>query len=520
MPIKRTYVPPFEDVMGAAQAVGAGEFNERRRREDLALLELGQRDLAQRRALVADQQRQANAIAANQQEQAARMQLAGWEAAMRQGNIQQARQWQLDDRGVARQDELADRAAAADEFDRRQAVQFEQEWQLGGVEAAEKGLNADLAGLLKAKEQLTQEGVLSLGKLLGKWRSIQGARAQMPPDEYSRMITDFADEVQRSGVHDHVKPPPNAADEVKGRVVAGPDGNSYILQPNGEIRPVPPPKPVENKTPATFEERYKDFDTFQKDFDAEAKRILTEREAALDTDTNPDAKVVPPTRDEVLKSLREKFDAYKSIQPVQAPPESPTFQTGQPPKTVLPVAGSTADLSDAEIAIHLQTNGFPPANIDRAAIARHEAAGSQDPILSAAQEQQARRVPDPQPAVEIPRFTAENIDAEYEKLPAGAQYLAPDGQLRTKAAAPPPPKKPIKKVSAKPAKGKDLLANKPDRVRKRSFERDETGRIRKEIETYTDPDTGDTITVEQMVDRDERCQIVGTTVYERRAKAA
>jgi hypothetical protein len=155
--------------------------------------------------------------------------------------------------------------------------------------------------------------------------------------------------------------------------------------------------------------------------------------------------------------------------------------------------------------------------------------------------------------------------------------LAPDGQLRTKAAAPPVPKKPLKTppqpAAAKPVeepqtltgsvldfadqvipgaplafaaggslglnvrqaldsrrkrkeeakkkpKGKDLLANKPDRVRKRSFERDETGRIRKEIETYTDPDTGDTITVEQLVDRDERGQIVGTTVYERRAKAA
>jgi hypothetical protein len=578
MPIKRTYVPPFEDVMGAAQAVGAGEFNERRRREDLALLELGQRDLAQRRALVADQQRQANAIAANQQEQAARMQLAGWEAAMRQGNIQQARQWQLDDRGVARQDELADRNAANVEFDRREAAQFEHEWELGNINAAEKGINAGFGQWLKQLPNIDPVGRQKLGKLTAKWQAIQGARANMPPEAYKQMLGEFAGEIDRSGIADHINKPLTPAEQRQKF-----DSDTITIEP-GDPSGKPPglygydrngtPKQISKyEEPRSKQEEA--FEAHKKSFVGKKNKVQT----GIDEDGQPIVEERDYTAEEIVKmwEVGQEADALARKKGLLPPAPGAAPQTGQPPKTVLPVAGSTADLSDAEIAIHLQTNGFPPANIDRAAIARHEAAGAPDPILAAAQEQQARRVPEPQPAAAIPRFTAENIDAEYEKLPAGAQYLAPDGQLRTKAAAPPVPKKPLKTppqpAAAKPVeepqtltgsildfadqvipgaplafaaggslglnvrqaldsrrkrkeeakkkpKGKDLLANKPDRVRKRSFERDETGRIRKEIETYTDPDTGDTITVEQLVDRDERGQIVGTTVYERRAKAA
>lgn len=330
MPIKRVYLPPFADVLDAAQQVGAGQYEQQRRREDLALLEIGQRDLAQRRAIAADQERQAAAIVANQQEQAARLQLAGWQAALNEKNIVRGHQWDLDKAALDREQHLADvDAANAEWFDRAQ-FGFENQWGLQAIEAQEKGLNADLAGLLKAKDQLTQEGVNILGKLLGKSRAIQGQRANMPPAEYGRILSEFADEVQRSGVHEHIKAPPTPEqlqqqfESETVTIPTGPFKGVYGRDRSGSWRQVgKPEKPVENKTPATFEDRYKDFEDFQKDFDAESKRLFQERKDSAGEDETPK----PPTRDEVIKSMREKFEAYKSLQPktdnVSVPPPEP-----------------------------------------------------------------------------------------------------------------------------------------------------------------------------------------------------
>lgn len=581
MPIKRTYLPPYADVMDAAQTVGLGAFQKDQRRENLAVAELAQRDLAQRRALAADQQRQQAAFAQHQMDQANRMAMAGWQAALQERNIIRGHEWDVENRQFDRDARVADIGAANAEWDRRDQIDFGQQWEMGGIDAAEKGMTADLAGLVKAREQMTPEGVNKLGKLMGKWREIQGARASMPPNEYARIVEEFAGEVQASGVHEHIKAPPTPEEqdaEIARRVRPGPGGNSYIIQPDGEIRPVPPPKPVENKTPATFEDRYADYETYSKDFDAEAKRILDERKATQ-TEDGPAPK--PPTRDEVLKSMRERFSGWQSIRPKPAPTveqaaaqmqaqgigtsSNPNISLGAegagklqqmaeqqqqipvikatgpkqytdgtpiethnndgfrkqalalPPGTVfqdetglryvtinqgyalpgqsdgfvdedrnnvtdfdgrpgqssisgggygwsgeLPplmterrpqVAESAADLTDQEIAAHLEFRGVPPQAaqlVTRDLIAKHEAAGSEDPIMAAATEaaysgalpdQQQPQQPQPQvqgdvieykgkkiPVRDVPRISG---DKEFAKLPSGP-FIDPNGMLRVK----------------------------------------------------------------------------------------
>jgi hypothetical protein len=336
VPITVQYQPDAAVIADAAMTAGLGQFRERQAARNLQIAEMVQRDLAQQRAIAADQQRQAA------QQQFAAMQ-AGADRAMRVGAMQfdaalgerdalRRRGWAVDDRDVARFDDHfdreADRGFRREMFDAGVAA----DWERTAAMGAGREVSTVMADIGKNTKDLTPEGQMLYGKLAGTWRAIQAARPGMKPAEYAAQVQKFSQELRESGIEGHISKPPPLEEQFASEVVEIAGKGMFSKDRSGAWRQIDKP-PAQNKVlnPATFEQRYQDFDTFQKDFDTEFKRLQSIEDAKAsaqvdDEGNSPEPEEVTPEK--VISSLKAKFEAYKAIGGGQ-----PSPQQAMPPQT-------------------------------------------------------------------------------------------------------------------------------------------------------------------------------------------
>lgn len=214
-------------------------------------------------------------------------------------------------------------------------------WEMDTIEMAEKEVSDLTAGMSKALPFMAPDDRRIYGEMAGKLRAIQKARGEMKPADYMKAIGQWQEEFAKSGVQERVEMPPTAEEDFDKNVVQRPEG-LFARDRSGAWRQIQKPEAADTAKAPTFADRYADFDTFQKDYDAVAKQIMEEQEAS---DPKGTRGVAPPSRESVMKRMRERFDAFQEIQ-AQPQPAAPS------------AANPLEKLSDAQIERAMEDLAF------------------------------------------------------------------------------------------------------------------------------------------------------------------
>lgn len=218
-----------------------------------------------------------------------------------------------------RREELADMSA------RNAEAEAARMWGYEARMAEDMGNEVDtaMAGYAKQRQNFTPEGLKSYTDLAGKYGAIVKQRAKVRPAQYAELVGQFRQELANSRLDEHIQTPKPTVEQFEEETVEIPGKGLFAKDRSGSWRQIQKEDTKStSERPASFEERYRSFDDFQKDYDAthEAlwKRAKEAAASKVPTDSNALPEVPPPpSQDEVVKAMREKFDAYQQIQPQQ-----------------------------------------------------------------------------------------------------------------------------------------------------------------------------------------------------------
>lgn len=215
MAIQVRYEMPAADIVNAANVAGMGEWQQQ------------QNELALRAAAMAQQESQfqqqqqfrQQAMLAEQQQQA-------WQNANRNAMMAWQRQNELADRGQQQQWQDArmeqQRRWHVNDFETQEANLVNRQQEMAGFQAANRGgeelekeVGTALSGFSKQRKLLTPEGVNTLNTLEGKYRALQKARDWARPQQYAQAMSNFAAELQRSDLQQHVNTPKTVQQQVE-----------------------------------------------------------------------------------------------------------------------------------------------------------------------------------------------------------------------------------------------------------------------------------------------------------------
>lgn len=334
MAINVSYQPAAAVIADAAYQGGLGEYRQRQAAQAIQLAQMGlqdqhfQQDLAARQ-FAQQQQLMANANSQmfNAQRQMALMDAEQEDAA---NKAQWLRENQLADLQMKRGWDVADQKAQWDQQAQQQQVQRDWAWNLEGAKQLEANTVKGMANYEAQRSYMSPEGLRLLGDLTGKLRAIQKQRASLRPEQYAGLLGQFQQEVQTANLDSRIEKPKSIAERIP--------QESYqeaVLDPNGEFlgynvwtstvrngqstltpkfipKPKDPASKPETKAPQSFEHLYaNNREEFQKDFAATQKELLAEAKA----NAGEDGTVQAVTHQDVVKAMRDKFDAWQSIQP-------------------------------------------------------------------------------------------------------------------------------------------------------------------------------------------------------------
>jgi hypothetical protein len=320
MPIDVRFLPSAAVIGGAALAGGLGQYAQRQQEMGLRRQAMDQDWAQQQQQLAAHLYSQQQSQLANQQSQLfhAQQNVDQWnaEAATRADEFNARRQAAEQDAERNRQWHTEDLASQQD-FQRQQAQDQRQSiWEAKSQDAVENQIGTQMATYAKQRPYMTPEGQRLLGDLTGKLRAVQKQRLNVRPQQYMELLGQFGEEVARSGLDNHINPPKTIEQQVQEGThrepVNAPDGTFMgynvwsSVNRNGSTQLVNKfvPHKADDTTakPATFEQRYQNFDTFNKDYSAVRKEL----EAAKPPDSEATV-----SHEAVLDAMKQRFEAYQ-----------------------------------------------------------------------------------------------------------------------------------------------------------------------------------------------------------------
>lgn len=462
MPITLQYQPRADLVADMAWQGGRGEFDRqqveqafRQQQADRAAFqqeqELAARIQAQNANRIADQQSQM--FRARQQ-----MGLMGYQRQNELADMAQRNQWrqderaqerdqqvgdmnvrrgqQLEDMGLRRDQEQADLQARQDFA----AQQADMAWQRGSVDDAVRGISDSVSQLSRERQWMTPEDQRQLADLAGKWTAIRAEQGKSPPQKYLDVLRGFADNLQKSGLHERIQRPKPTPEQLKEETTVVPGEGRFGRNRNGAWDKI-------SDDPGLVAEK-------------ERAKYVETLIGAMDT-TNPDSPK-PMYSDEQIKEMLARRDRLLATPkppppgPVATPPvaaePAPSPPQAQPPQEFtgrLP-EGSKLEVRNAWID---GKKGYPITKLPDGRFASRDDSGNlrivetRDPrpgepdhtrpyVWGEAYSQPTG--PTPKHINQLPPDMAEYMvqtlpkpqtPEDAERLPRGTVFLLPDGRI-------------------------------------------------------------------------------------------
>ncbi len=335
MPINIDYQPSAASVFDAAYLGGFGEYQTRRAQQALQAQQMAMQDAHFRQQLAANLYSQQQQQLANQNSQVfnAERQFALQDSAQQNQADQLAwqRENQVADQGQHREWQLADQKAQWGHADEQQQLTRDWAWGSQAAGQLEGDVNKQMAAYANQKQYMSEEGKRLLGDLTGKLRAIQKVRSSVRPQQYGELLGKYNEDLQRAGLDAHIQKPQTIAERLPSEThyepVYSPDGefmghnvwsgvvrngqstltNKFIPKKDDAAQQAK----IDSAQPHSFEHLYSNRETFNKDFTATQKELLAEAKASAAEGTEPS----PITHQDVLKAMKEKYEAWSAIQP-------------------------------------------------------------------------------------------------------------------------------------------------------------------------------------------------------------
>lgn len=112
------------------------------------------------------------------------------------------------------------------------AMEQQNVWGTESAQYVEEQVKSIQSAMAKQQRMLTPEGRRLYGDLSGKLRSIQKMRSQMRPGDYSKLLGQWLEEYEASGVQDHIEEPPTPAElyEQSTHIIPG-TSSAFVVDP-------------------------------------------------------------------------------------------------------------------------------------------------------------------------------------------------------------------------------------------------------------------------------------------------
>ncbi len=248
------------------------------------------------------------------------------------------REWENQDKNVADQNAMQ-RLGLQHDFTQQQAeAQRQSVWESQSAADLDKETGSAITNLIKQKPNMTPEGQRLLGDLAGKFRSITKQRTQLRPAQYGSLLGQFREELQNSGIDQHIQTPQTIDDflpkQTKREEVRAPDGsfmgyNEHSMtmrngSPTINTKFIPH-KPDLSLMPQSFEQRFRDSKEFDRVYAATSKELF--EQAKIAAGENPEHEVAPPSSETIIAAMRLKHDLHQKTifnGQQQAPQQAPS----------------------------------------------------------------------------------------------------------------------------------------------------------------------------------------------------
>lgn len=451
MPINVQY-QPVEAIGQAALAAGLGQFRQRQQeillrqqaqqqQQDLAYAQMRQQAVQQANQLQAHRE---NSYL-NAQQDAARL---------NQNAFFQDRAQQLQYLGLERdQQRLQFQDTQADEQRQHQLdflqAQRDAMWQENAVKDAEDQIGTVSAEISKKSRFLTPEGRQSWMKLSGDLRAIQAQRANLRPQQYSKLLGEWQQEFNRSGIQKHISEPPPVSDQWKQAAVEVAPGYFVAQQPDGKWMDIDTRASGAGKLGAGQPSYMKDAaslgdaldkikksqpDKYQGDgvtpvvmSDEEALKILKERESLFQREAAAKQQPMPGG----LPSLGQ-YD--QAIQAFQAKAMQDGVLSEEEKQHLANLVQDRSELASGNLPKPPQQR-IGPQNTDTMSVNARSPQTPSGAMIAAPTAAPAIKVDhlNDAPKALVDKFMPRpKSKKEFDALPIGTMFVSPDGSLRRK----------------------------------------------------------------------------------------
>jgi hypothetical protein len=305
-----------------------------------------------------------------------------------------------------------------------------------------KAIDGYLSDIAKQIPNMSEAGKAKYADLTAKFQGISkfNDSGMMRPEQYLSSMAQFRQELSKANLESTITPPTNAAQEVAQRVHTDPaTGNQYILQPSGEIRPVPA-KP--NPPPG------KDYAKFVDSFVGKAKKVITATgEEGSAEYTADDIRKLWETRKKAMEMISGTIEEKPQPSPVEAAAaqviqaimamQQQAGQAGQgiPPNGSPPPQPDSGNLPQQPPAVPPQQQPAPPSQQ-----MPEPTMGPQRvptvPAKTKAEPVKIDHLTTEQKKVALANLPRPASEEERLALPRGMKYIAPDGTLRISSGPP------------------------------------------------------------------------------------